>query len=227
MTVTSHPQIRETLSRFTPFDQLDEVASAKLAQSVRAMRVARGELVVQRGKAPGGMYLVVEGEVKLFLISSAGAEKIVRLARAGDTFCEETLFGIEEPVLAAQATRESVLHFIPRAAINAAMPTQPAFAMALMARLSRRVSELVEGMEQCMQRSSTQRVAHYLVQHADGDSIEVRLPCDKQTIASQLNLTPETFSRVLNRLTRDGAILPRGRRAIMLTDRPQLERIAA
>jgi len=39
--------------------------------------------------------------------------------------------------------------------------------------------------------------------------------------------TPETFSRVLNRLTRDGFILPRGRRAITLTDLPRLERIAA
>ena len=227
MTFTTQPQIRENLSRFAPFDRLDDASVEKLAQGVRTLRISRGELVVQRGAAPGGMYLVAEGEVKLFLISSAGSEKVVRLARPGETFCEETLFGIEAQVLSAQATRESVLLFVPRTAINAAMQTQPAFAMALMARLSRRVSELVEGMEQCMQRSSTQRVAHYLVQHADRDSVEVRLPCDKQTIASQLNLTPETFSRVLNRLTRDGAIMSRGRRAIMLTDLPRLEQMAA
>lgn len=229
MTTTIQAHTIQTLSRIAPFDHLEPAALDRLGHCVRTCRVSRGEMLMHRGAAPGGMYLVVEGEIKLFLISSAGAEKIVRLAGAGDTFCEENILDDTPQILAAQATRGSVVLHLQRNALLAAMATQPAFAIALMARLSARMSELVAGMEQCIQRSSTQRVAHYLVQHAgrDAGNVEVLLPCDKQTIASQLNLTPETFSRVLNRLTRDGFILPRGRRAITLTDLPRLERIAA
>jgi len=219
----------QALSRLEPFRALDAEALQRLAQGVRTCRASRGEMLMHRGARPAGMYLVVEGEVKLFLNSAAGAEKIVRLAGAGDTFCEENVFGDAPQPLAAQATRASIILHLPRGPLHAAMAEQPALAQALIARLSQRVGELVEGMEQCIQRSSTQRVAHYLVQHADRSmpQVEVRLSCDKQTIASQLNLTPETFSRVLNRLRRDGFILPRGRRAIMLTDLPRLQSIAA
>ena len=229
MATTTQPQTVQTLAHIAPFNRLDPATLGRLAHGVRACRASRGEMLMHRGAEPGGMYLVVEGEVKLFLISSAGAEKIVRLAGPGDTFCEENVLSETRQTLAAQATRNSVVLHLQRNALQAAMAAQPVFAMALMARLSERMSELVEGMEQCIQRSSTQRVAHYLVRHADRDAgnAEVRLSCDKQTIASQLNLTPETFSRVLNRLTRDGFILPRGRRAITLTDLPRLELIAA
>lgn len=229
MQTPSLPSIAESLARFAPFDALQPQPRIRLAQGARALRAGRGEMLLHRGSDPGGCYLVIEGEVKLFLISSNGAEKIVRMAGPGDGFCEESAFGGAAQSLSAQATRDSVVVFLRREAVQAAMLTQPQFALALTARLAERIGELVEGLEQCIQRSSTQRVAHYLVQHAEQDAqcTEVRLPCDKQTIASQLNLTPETFSRVLNRLTRDGFILPRGRRSIMLTDLPRLARIAA
>lgn len=224
---TIQVQTVQILARIDPFDRLDTAALGRLVHGVRSQRASRGEMLMHRGAEPGGMYLVLEGEIKLFLISSAGAEKVVRLAGPGDTFCEENIFSDSCQSLAAQATRNSIVLHAQRNALQAAMAAQPAFAMALMARLSERMRELVDGMEQCTQRSSTQRVAHYLVQHAGSDDGEVHLPCDKQTIASQLNLTPETFSRVLNRLRRDGFIVPRGRRAITLTNRLQLERIAA
>ena len=224
---------QQALTRFAPFGGLDAATLEPLAQSARTCRPTRGEILMHRGARPGGMYLVIEGEIKLFLISSAGAERIVRLAGAGDSFCEENILSDTPQTLAAQATRKSVVIYLPRGALLSAMDAQPALGRALMTNLSVRMGELVDGMEQCIQRSSTQRVAHYLVQHADcsagdvGADVEVRLSCNKQTIASQLNLTPETFSRVLNRLRRDGFIVPRGRRSITLTDLPSLQLIAA
>lgn len=227
MTNSIQAQIVATLLQIEPFDRLDPATLGRLALGAHSYRVSRGEMLMQRGADPGGMYLVLDGEIKLFLMSSAGAEKIVRLVGRGDSFCEENILSDARQMLAAQATRDSIVLHLQRNAVQTAMASHPGFTMALVARLSERMRELVEGMEQCTQRSSTQRVAHYLVQHADCAGGEVRLPCDKQTIASQLNLTPETFSRVLNRLTREGFIVPRGRRAITLKNLPQLELIAA
>ncbi|CAI08099.1 Crp/Fnr family transcriptional regulator [Aromatoleum aromaticum] len=229
MATAIHPPAFQSLSCLEPFSSLDPATLQRLSRGVRVCRASRGEMLMHRGARPAGMYAVVEGEVKLFLISSAGAEKIVRLAGRGESFCEENILSDTPQTLAAQATRDSVVLHLQRPALQTAMAAHPSLTQALMARLSQRMGELVEGMEQCIQRSSTQRVAHYLVQHADCSAphAEVRLSCDKQTIASQLNLTPETFSRVLNRLTRDGIIVPRGRRSITLTDLRSLQSIAA
>jgi CRP-like cAMP-binding protein len=229
MAVISRIPVSVALSRFDPFSRLAASLRDSLAAGSRLCRASRNEMVVHRGDRPAGMYMVVEGCIKLFLMSSTGSEKIVRLAGPGDSFCEENLLGDQPQILAAQASCDSLILHLPRRALLEAMAIDAALARALMSRLSARMSELVAGMEQCIQRSSTQRVAHYLVEHADrgADGIEVRLSCDKQTVASQLNLTPETFSRVLNRLTREGFIVSHGRRAITLTDLPRLQRIAA
>ncbi|WP_332671724.1 Crp/Fnr family transcriptional regulator [Aromatoleum sp.] len=229
MAIVIQAQAIQTLSRVEPFRRLDADVLGLLVQGARTSRVSRGEMLMHRGDRPSGMCLVVEGEIKLFLISSSGTEKIIRLAGAGDSFCEESILSDKPQIFAAQATRNSNVLTLQRAALRKAMAAQPALTEALMARLSERMAELVEGMEQCMQRSSTQRVAHYLVRHAapGAQSAEVRLSSDKQTIASQLNLTPETFSRVLNRLRREGFILPHGRRSITLTDVQRLQSIAA
>ena len=229
MAIVIQVQAFQALSRLEPFRRMDTAALELLAQSARGWRVSRGEILVHRGDRSSCMYLVLDGEIKLFLGSSAGGEKVVRLASSSESFCEEGILGDGPQLFGAQATRNSVVLALPYGALRAAMTSQPALTEALMARLSQRMAELVDGMEQCTQRSSTQRVAHYLVRHAvpGALSAEVRLSCDKQTIASQLNLTPETFSRVLNRLRREGFILPHGRRSIMLTDVRSLQSLAA
>ena len=79
------------------------------------------------------------------------------------------------------------------------------------------------------QLSGTQRVAHYLTRLApdDAECCEIRLDTDKQTIAAQLNLTPETLSRILAQLARDGMIQQRGRRSMVLNKLSALRDCAA
>lgn len=228
MALATQAYAARTLSRFAPFTGLDVGPLDELAGAARVQHVNRGELIVHRGDRPSGMYLLVEGGVKLFLISSGGAERIVRLVGMGDSFCEESAFSDATQTLAAQATCDSLVLFIPTRALQSAMQQSSRLGEALLTRLSERMSALVVGMEQCEQRSSMQRVAHYLVQHAnrDADTPEVQLCTSKQTIASQLNMTPESFSRVLSRFAREGFIRTQGHRAISLTDYSGLMNLA-
>jgi Mn-dependent DtxR family transcriptional regulator len=69
-------------------------------------------------------------------------------------------------------------------------------------------------------------VIGFLLHATVGDPDTVRectvvLPATKQVLASRLNLTPETFSRVLRGLSADGLITVDGRR-ITLHDVPRL-----
>jgi CRP/FNR family transcriptional regulator, dissimilatory nitrate respiration regulator len=56
----------------------------------------------------------------------------------------------------------------------------------------------------------------YLLQHAPDDDdasnrVEIKLPTSKHVLASRLNLTPETFSRILHELSSSGLIEVQGR----------------
>jgi CRP-like cAMP-binding protein len=60
-------------------------------------------------------------------------------------------------------------------------------------------------------RSSAQRVVGYLLQQcpqgeSGASSFDISLPTSKQVIASRLNLTPETLSRIFHDLSVNGLI---------------------
>lgn len=229
MSMESSSRIHQLLAACPLFGAIAPSTRDTLAQGARLRRLGAENMVVQRGDRPAGLFVVAEGEVKLFLISSSGTERIIRLVGVGDTFCEESAVGDAPQMLAAQATRDSVVLHVSGRALQEAIGSDVEFARALILRLSARLCALTADIELCEQRNNAQRVAHYLVKHASraSDAIEVKLSTNKQTIASQLNMTPESFSRVLNRFTREGFILRRGHRAIRLTDLSSLQNLAA
>lgn len=202
---------------------------AAMAADTRVRNASQDEIIVHRGDQPAGLFVVVQGEVKQFLISNSGAERIVRLTAAGEYFCEDGALGSAPSPVFCQTTRASVLLFIPCQVLLTAASRDFNLARVLLDRMANRIGGLISDIELCEQRSGAQRVAHYLVKHASAanDQTELKLTTSKQTIASQLNMTPENFSRVLHRLTRQGLIMCNGHRAIRLTDLSGLRMLAA
>lgn len=205
--------IAEILSHQPLFRLLNAGELSRLAQGTHEYRVEKNEMLFQKGDMPAGVHLLVAGQVKLFLPSAAGGEKIVHMAGAGETFGEEGVFLSRSTPVAAQTTRDSILLVMKKQPLQDAMVGNCLLSNALMARMCGRLCDLIDNMETCEQRNSAQRVAHYLTQQAPrgADSYELQLDVNKQTIAAQLNLAPETFSRVLSRLVREGLIDMKGR----------------
>jgi CRP-like cAMP-binding protein len=219
--------IPEILARQGLFRALDVNERARLTKGTSEYRVGKNEMLFHKGDSPAGMHLVLVGQIKLFLPSPTGTDKVVHLAGAGDSFGEEAVLPGKPCPLAAQANRDSILLVLEKQALLDAMAGNCQFANTIMARLCERMYALIDNMETCVQRGSAQRVAHFLTQHAprEADSYDLELDVNKQTIASQLNLAPETFSRVLNRLSRDGLIHIRSRN-ITLRDLDSLRAFA-
>jgi CRP-like cAMP-binding protein len=205
--------ISEILSRQPLFRLLDGYELARLAKGTYEFHLQKNEMLFHKGDVSKGMHVVISGQVRLFLPSSAGAEKIVQLAGPGDTFGEEGVFLNKPCPLAAQASRDSILMVMDKQVLLDALERNCMLFTALMARMCSRLCDLIDNMETCVQRNSAQRVVHYLSLMAPGnsDSFELQLDVNKQTIASQLNLAPETLSRVLGRLVKDGFIKVKGR----------------
>ena len=223
------PDASDLLARFAPFDMLDPSARERVLAAARPIHAARGELLVQQEDCPRGIHLVLDGRVKCFVLSPSGGEKIVRLAEPGSFFGEEAALINRPHVANAQAISASELLLVPTAALRTAMVSSTAFSVSMSNRLAQASYDLMSTMQVQFQLSGTQRVAHYLTRLApdDAERWEIRLDIDKQTIAAQLNLTPETLSRILSQLTREGMIQPRGRRGMVLSKLSELRSCAA
>ncbi len=210
--------IAHFLGEISPFNQLPQAGLERLLAACRRIRASRGETVAHAEASATGVHVVVEGEVKRFVLTSLGGEKIIGLAGRGKSFGEDAALLGRPQVVTAQATRNTELVLIPTAALREALAGSADFSAAMTAQMAAASYELMTNLQLHLQFSGTQRVAHYLAQLApqDAEHCEIRLETDKQTIAAQLNLTPETLSRVLARFTREGMIRPRGRRGMLL-----------
>lgn len=198
------------------FRQMTPAEIANIAQNTREVQVKCGEALFQRGDPSHGFYVVVRGQLKLAFSSPQGAEKVVHLAGPGKTFGEAVMFmGMPYPVY-AQALADSLLLHIGKAAVLEGIERDPVFCRKMLAGLSARLHNLISDVEAYSLHSSAQRVIGYLLQHDTDNAGEsgpllISLPASKSVIASRLNISPETFSRVLHALSAADLISVKGR----------------
>ncbi len=229
MILETRHSVTEILSRQPLFNGLSDAELAQIAAGCREFRVRKNEVIFHKGDAPEGMHVVVMGQVKLFLPSTHGTEKVVHMCGPGSTFGEAVAF-LEKPYpVTAQATVDSIVIVISNRVLLDALDSSGTLSRKMLASLSSRLHELLGDMEACTLRTSAQRVVCFLNQSApagESPSFEISLATSKQTIASQLNLAPETLSRVLGHLTEAGLIQVKGR-TITVVDRQKLKSFAA
>ncbi|MBX6388331.1 MAG: Crp/Fnr family transcriptional regulator [Frankia sp.] len=197
--------------------------------SAGCSRVAlrRGQILFYQGDPVRGFYFVLNGQVQLTVAKPDGAEKVVEIVPAGESFGEAVVFdGITYPVTATALVDSELLAVSSRAVLQL-LDRDPSFARRMLANMAVRLRRLVRDVETYSLRTSEQRVIGLLLHEVEtgGGQIPtpcpVRLPASKQTLASRLSLTPETFSRVLRGLSAEGLISVHGRR-ILLHDVPAL-----
>jgi len=209
------------------FSDIGNAERERLAQGCQLRRFERGDMVFRVGEPCDAFHVVVVGQVKLFVVSPAGQEKVIELVSPGASFAEALMFLGKPCMVNAQALADTLLLSVHRDAVVAELELDSRFAMRMLAGLSRRLHGLVHDVQAYALQSGVQRVVGYLLRdqaledgHADV-ARTVSLPVSKATVASRLSLTPEYFSRVLRELEAAGLIAV-DKRDIRILDSKQL-----
>lgn len=197
---------------------------ALLARDAHILRIERGEMVFRRGAEPTGLYFLVDGGIKLLALEPDGREKTIELFTAGRMFGEIGVFHVSRYRAWTQAVQSTRLIHVPQARVLEAVALDHELSLRMLTEVSARVQQLIEAISNAAPCNAHKRVVAYLLDllpDVDADAGEIRLPAPKCTIASLLNLSSETFSRVLRRLRDERVIGVRGR-VIEVRDRPGL-----
>jgi CRP-like cAMP-binding protein len=194
--------------------ELTAEQAAELARGTEVLRVGRNTVLFDKGDAPTGVYIVLFGQVKLALTSSSGEEKVLQIFGPGSSFGEAVLFLERGYPVRAQALGDAMLLKVSREALFEAIDANPGLARRMLGGLSARLHDLVHDVEAYSMRSSAQRLVGYLLHLSAGSDggTAIALPTTKHVVASRLNLTAETLSRVLHALVEEGLIEVEGRR---------------
>jgi CRP-like cAMP-binding protein len=196
------------------FKELDAATLARLAAGTTRRALKRGETLFRKGDPATGMYVVVYGEVKLVSSTPARGARLSGVVGPGRSFGEPVMFLERPALLEAKAASDTLLLHLPKEAVFAEIEHSPKFARRMIAGLSRRIESLVREVERQAIGSGSERFVAYLLRHARGEPgpTVITLPAAKALVASQLNLTPEHFSRILHELAGAGLLRVEGRK---------------
>lgn len=211
------PSTHAFLKHIPLFTACHEEELARLAERAVEQRYEKGQMLFQRGDPCQGMYVLVYGRVKIAIVARQGTEKVIEIIHPSQSFGEAVMF-LEQPYpVMAQAVEDSLVLFIPADTLFAALDEDSRLARRMLAGLSMRLRTLLRDVETYTLESAVERVVGYLLNSLEGgDDDVVNLPVNKQTLASRLNLTPETFSRVLHQLSDAGLISVNGREITLI-----------
>ncbi|MFA5083135.1 MAG: Crp/Fnr family transcriptional regulator [Hydrogenophilaceae bacterium] len=206
--------LRDTLSRLAYFRGWDAGVLSRLAMGASQFGVSKDMPVLVRGDVPEHLYLVVSGQVRLFIPLSNGMERIVSLVMPGEGFGEVALLLSASLPYGVAACRDSHLIRINARTYLAELSGAPALLEQTLKLVAKQHQATLQDMEICSQPSSLLRVVRFLMNHKPcaevDDGYEITLPGRKRDIAAKLGLTQETFSRMLSFLGQQGVIAMQG-----------------
>ncbi len=207
------------LSTLPLFAALSSEDVFKIASSAHECKLVKGELLFQRGDLPRGFYYVLSGQIKLAISSPQGNEKIIEIIQVGQSFGEALMFLNRPYPVFSEALADSLLIHVGQNSILSQIARDPEFSKSMLAGMAMRLHSLIHDVEAYTLKSSLQRVIGYLLQSGDSPNTMptvVALPMSKQVLASRLNLTPETLSRIFHELSEAGLISVSGRHVNLL-----------
>lgn len=213
--------ILETLAAMPIFSNVGAESLSAIAAGAEVITLKKGEILFRQGDIPTGFYLVVDGQIKLAFAATRGAEKVISLRGARESFGEAVMFAEKPYPVYAQALADTRLLRIRREPLFELLARDPGVARRMLAGLSMRLHALVLDVEAYSLRSSAERLIGFLLQSVGtGEDVgegraEIDLPASKLIIASRLNVTPETLSRVQHDLIEAGLISVQGRHILI------------
>lgn len=205
-----------------PENQLDAIKEIAVERQFN-----KGEIIFSEGDDGQGFFVIAEGRVKIYKVSTDGKEQILHIFGRGQPFGEVPVFAGQKFPANAQAIENIKTLFFPRTAFVHLISGNPSLALNMLAVLSRKLRQFTVQIENLSLKEIPARLASYLIYLADQQEKEesIELTISKGQLASILGTIPETLSRMFAKLSGQGLIRVDGRK-ITLLDRNGLEDLA-
>lgn len=221
---------RSLLRKLSIFSRVSDDALEAVARRTVVRSLPRDRQLFRRGDPCQGLYVVVDGAVRVYRANSDGREQTIHLLGPGQPIAEVPLFDGGPYPASARAAEDSRVLYLPLDDFQWLYQHHPEIADSIIRELGRRLRRMVQLVEKISLRDVPSRVAMTLLEYterhaADGEEIEFDLPRTQEELAAELATTRESVARALASLRRSGVISQKGPKVRVLDVR-QLESIA-
>jgi CRP/FNR family cyclic AMP-dependent transcriptional regulator len=205
------------------FADLKEEVIASVYQHMTQRKYARGQLIYLQDEPAPGLYLLRQGRVQVYRMTSTGKRLELATIPAGTFFGEVPLIGEAFHHASAEAVEDVVVGIFSRPHLEQVIREWPVVGLRLISELSRRLNLDASRLEELAYQSAPARLAAALLRlHQEGG--EQMITMTHQELGEVTGLLRETVTKMLNEFRVAGLVeLHRGR--IHLRDVTGLRRL--
>lgn len=217
-------QVTKTLAETTMFGGLDASSLGAIASRGAVQHYRKGQILFAEGDPAETLYVVLEGLVKIYVVSEDGSEMNLGLLGPGVMFGEVALADGGPRSAFAEITEPSFLFALGRIELFNLLDEHPSIVRNYLSELGTRIRALTDRTEDLVFRDLQGRVAKQLLSLAgEGETIELKV--SQQELANMVGGSRPTVNQILKHFESRGYITIDNRR-IELSDASALHRLA-
>ncbi len=197
------PKYKIFVAKLDLFKNVEVEYLVELLKSVHIVQYQKQETVSFNSRKHSNLYINYEGLLKLTKIDESGDEVVMSIINKGGVV-SPMYFSAHYDVCADFVKKTTMLSF-PKDAVNKLLGKSHQFSLNTIKFLANNVQELMLTSELLQLKTAKEKVGWYLAHVKINHSLE--LPFSKSLIASYLGMKPESFSRALAELKKEGVQL--------------------
>lgn len=192
------------------FKGVSDAGMTALADICSPIELDKKQELFAEGEKGASIYLCIKGNVQLYKSAKDGRDVVIKVAKSGDLFGEVILFEKDTYPVSARAISSATLICIPRNRFLNLLD-DPKFRNDFFASLMVKLRYLTDQIRHLTLHDVEQRFFMFLRDHY-GEVEELELTVSKKDLALSIATTPESLSRLFERLTSDRTLFMDGKK---------------
>jgi CRP/FNR family transcriptional regulator len=200
--MAQNPAFPITRSDF--FQALSPENKVRLEDICVPKTLKRRDVLFREGDKGYAVFFCARGSIRLYKTAPSGQEVVIKVAKPGELFAEAILFERDRYPVTASALENSLVYLLPKPQFDCLLE-DPDFRNDFIANLMGKLRYLAEQVQSLTSDDAETRLFRFLKERF-GQTDEIRTHLSKKDVAAAIGTTPETLSRLLQKLKETGIL---------------------
>ena len=221
---------QECLKDMAVFSRMEKDEIEMICKNSNVKSYEKNEIIFFEEDDSRNLYLLVNGQVKLTMLSPDGKEKVLTILQEGDLFGEISLFDHNPHPVTAEVQKKARLLTLPFNQLEKMIIEKPQLALKIIEALSKKTRLLTSQVRDLVFHDAAERMASLLLRFGkdfgreeDGRT-KIDLILTHQEIANLLGVSRVTVTKTINKLIDENLITIEDKNIIIL-DKKGLSKI--
>lgn len=193
---------------------------AELSHEKKIISFKKGDLLIEEGATPKGIYYIDKGTAKMYKLGFNGKEQILRFIKTGDILGYRSILSKQPYGASATAMEDTECCFIPEKFFLKVLEHHPKLAFDILRRISEDLGESAQTITFLAQKTVRERLAEVLLLlekklGTDKDGF-IKISLTREEMANLIGTATESAIRLISEFKTDNLIEVEGRKIKIL-----------